>query len=200
VGSSSDLYVRGGAPDQTLIAYAGFTRYPFPRVFGGFSALNMDAIAKADFSENAVDAGDGGRLAGALRLTGAAGQSAKPSASFEARTLGWDGLASAPLGDRGSVLIAARRSPPTSLYNKVLKEFEGRTTPWERDRSARFSGGLFGTSPASSFSDVNAKAEARPTTADRVSVSFYDGRDAANQSRDTTFAAANGATIDAPLR
>src|SRR5262249_43023840 len=146
--SSANLFVRGSTPDQTLITYDGFTLYPMSPVFGGFSALNMDAIAKADFSANVVDAADGGRLAGALHLTGASNPSTKPSAAFDVSTLGWGAVGTTPLGDRGVILFAGRRSPPTALYDKVLNEFEGRTTLWQRDRTARFSGGAFASSPA----------------------------------------------------
>jgi hypothetical protein len=182
--ASSDLYVRGGAPDQTLIIFDGFTIYPFTHTFGVLSAVNMDAVERADFSESAVDAADGGRLAGVLRLTGASNPSGKPTASVDLSVLGWAARVSAPLGDRGAFLIAARRSPPTTLYDDVLDRFAGGSTVSARDAVPRFSGGLFGASPASSFYDVNSKIDLKLSPKDRVSVTVYDGRDTANTSHD----------------
>jgi hypothetical protein len=181
--ASSELYVRGGTPDQTLITLDGFTIYPFTHVFGRFSALNMDAVGRADFSESDVDAASGGRLGGALRLAAASNASGRPDGVVDLSTLGWGARVSLPIGDRVSLLIAGRASPPATTYNDVLNEMGGNTGLWVRDRAAFFSGGPFALSPASTFHDLNAKIEVKLSKEDRASVTFYDARDAANQSR-----------------
>jgi len=181
--ASSELYVRGGTPDQTSITLDGFTIYPFTHAFGRFSALNMDAIERADFSGSAVDAASGGKLAGALRLVGASNASRTPDGVVDFSMLGWSARVSAPLGDRAAFLVAARATPPTTLYNAVLDETDGNAGLSARDRIAHFSGGSFALSPTSSFHDLNGKVTVKLTANDRASFTFYDARDAANQSR-----------------
>ena len=194
---SSELYVRGGTPDQTGISYDGFTVYPVPHLFGTFSAVNMDAIEHAEFSPTAIEAAHGGHLAGALRLTGASGPAGKPSGAVDFSLLGWATKVSVPLGSRGSVLLAGRRSPPSGLYNDVLDYFYDTDTDAARDRTARFSGGPFGTLAATpSFYDLNGKLQLNVTAHDSLSVSLYNARDLANTSHDIPLPARE--TIDVP--
>ncbi len=183
-----ELYVNGGTPGENLITYDGFTVYSQPHVFGTVSALNMDAVEKAGFSEEAVDAADGGRLSGVVHVVGRSRAASRPTGSVDASMLGGGALVSAPLGDVGSVLVAARRSFTGQLYNDTLDRLSGGTVAWARDRAPRFSGGSFQSFPTSSFDDLNAKAEFRPTGKDRVSVTLYEGHDAVNNSRDIAVA------------
>jgi len=184
--SPADLFVRGGTPDQTLVTLDGFTLYQFDRVFGGLSAFNTGAIRKAELSKSTFSAADGGRLAGALRLTGESNATGKATGTVDVSMLGVGAVVSAPLGSRGSFLIASRRSPPAGLYNEVLDRFAGAGTVPSRERTARYSGGTFRSFPTSSFQDLNGKLELRLTGKDRVSISLYDGRDHFNNSRDLT--------------
>jgi ferric enterobactin receptor len=179
---SSELYVRGSTPDQTSISVDGFTLYPMKHLAGTFAGLNPASIQSAEFSQHSTDASVGGHLGGTVRLVGASGGE-KPSAAVEIGALGASGHASAPLGTRASVLVAARHSPPSDLYDDALgtlRNIGGTSTP---DAVARFSGGLFPAAPRPEFWDVNAKLDVKATASDRVSVTYYAGRDAANQSR-----------------
>jgi hypothetical protein len=184
--ASADLYVRGGTPDQTLVTVDGFTVYQFADVFGPLSAYNMNTVHRAEFSKSPFGAGDGGRLAGVLRLTGQPNPSGRASGSVDLSVLGVGALLNVAAGDRVAIMIAARRSPPTSLYNNVLDQFGTSSGVSARDRLPRFSGGSFPDAPASSsyFRDVNSRLELKLTDKDRLSLSLYDGRDDANNSHD----------------
>jgi ferric enterobactin receptor len=199
--SSTDLFVRGGTPDQNLVRADGFTMYQFVDTFGVFSAFNMDAVQSAEFSKSPFDAGEGGRLAGALRVTGPSNPSGKTTGFVDLSALGGSALVDVPLGGRGSLMLAARQSPPASLYNKVLDEFSGGVGVSARDRVARFSGGTFPNAPVdSSFHDVNSRLELKLTNRDRLSVSVYDGRDTANNSRDVGVPAPASASAIVPVQ
>jgi ferric enterobactin receptor len=189
--NSADFYVRGGASDQNLVTLDGFTLYPLEHVFGALSPYNMYAIRSVDFSRTAVSVADGGRLAGALRMTGQANTAGKATGSVDVSVLGVGGFISAPLSDRGSFLFAIRRSPPASLYNSMLEYFAPGGSVAARDRGVRLSDGTMESAPDSSFYDVNGKVELKPTGKDRVAVSFYAGRDDFNNSRDLPIGAAS---------
>jgi len=186
--AASELFVRGGTPGETLVTYDGFTVYPSSRPYGRFSALNMAAIERVGFSESVFDAADGGRLAGALRVKGLSGDRTRPTGLVDLSLLGWGTRLSLPLANRGSVVVAARQSPPAGLYEDMLDRFSGGTrgTQSARGRIARFSGGTLAAPLTSSFHDVNGRLDLVLPKSDRLAISFYDGRDDANQSRDLT--------------
>jgi ferric enterobactin receptor len=181
--SSGDLYVRGGTPGQTLVSLDGFTLYPTSRPYGAFSAVNMDAIAGAQYSRTTLSAADGGRLSGAVRLRGSSGEGRGPTGSVDLSFLGARAVLSTPLGKFGSVLVAGRTSPSSSLYNDVLDLYSGGAGEAARDRTPRSSAGAFQLSPTSKFRDVNAKLDLTPTSRDRLSFSFYDSEENGNNSR-----------------
>ena len=183
--ASSGLYVRGGTPDQNLVSYDGYTLYHVDHLFGYFSAFNMDAVDQVEFSKTALNAGDGGRLSSVLRLTGKAKTADYPTGFANISMLSTGGLFSTPLGKHASFLFAGRRSFQSPLYNDVLGLFSGSTgTGGPPGRAARFSGGVFQSTPESWFYDMNGRLDVTPTTRDRISLSLYKGRDDLDNSRD----------------
>jgi ferric enterobactin receptor len=200
--ASGELFVRGGTPGENLITLDGFTLYPVEHVFGPFSALNPDAIAGVDFSRSTVDASDGGRLSGVARMTGGAG-GGKAAGAVDFSVLGTRAAVSLPLGKRASFLVAARHSFSGSLNEQFLDMLADDGTTSARDRQARYSGGPLAFEPTSSIGDLNVKFEASPSTKDRVSASFYDASEDANNSRDvllnrTTSISTPGIMTDLP--
>ena len=181
---SEELYVRGGTPGENLVTLDGFTLYPLDHVFGALSPYNMSAVGRADLSRSPLTAADGGRLAGTLRLAGQANPAGKATGSVEVSVLGIGGVISAPLGNRGSVLFGARRSPPASLYNSTLEYFTPGGSIAAREREVRLSDGTTEAAPDSVFYDLNGKVDLKLTGKDRLSVSLYGGRDDLNNSRD----------------
>ena len=184
--ASSGLYVRGGTPDQNLVTLDAFTLYHVDHLFGYFSAFNMEAVDKVEFSKSAFSAADGGRLSGVLRLTGKSKAASAATGFLTLSMLSAGGYFSVPLGTRGSFLIAARRSFQSPLYNNILGLFN---TGGPRDgppggRGASFGGGTFESTPSSWFYDLNSKLDLKVTERGRFSVSAYDGRDVLDNSRD----------------
>jgi ferric enterobactin receptor len=181
--ASSDLHVHGSTPGENLVTYDGFTLYPFDNLFGLYSAVNGEAIRRADFSSGAFSAADGGRLSGVLRLTGESNPTGKPTGFFDLSLLGTSALVSVPVANRASFLFALRRSFTGARYNDVLDYLAYAGSPSARDRAPRWSGGAFPISPASSFQDFNAKADVKVTAKDRVTATAYGGHDDFNNSR-----------------
>jgi hypothetical protein len=160
----------------------------------------MDAIDSATFSATASNAADGGRLAGALRMTAAPTTVGAPSGGVDLSTLGWGVRASTPVGSRVSASFAYRATPPTTLYNRVLDEMSGNTGLSFPDRQAVYSGGSFELAPTtSSFHDLNGKITAKVTDRDRVSATIYDASDAANLSRNVGEPAPSTNLAEPPL-
>jgi hypothetical protein len=196
---SSELFVRGGTPDQTGVSLDGFTVYSFPHLWGAFSALNMDAVGEGEFAPVSIDAAQGGHLAGNLRLTGATGSGTRPAGVVDFSILGFATKITVPLGSRASLLLAGRRSPPSGLYGDLADYFYGTDTDVARMRPARFTGGPLRTPAADpSFYDLNGKLHFQPTLRDRVSLTLYNARDIANRSDDTSLPSDDGVRVPNP--
>jgi ferric enterobactin receptor len=181
---SGELSVRGGNPGESLVSLDGFTLYPVVRPYGPFSALNTDAVGGVEFSKTAMDASDGGRLGGVVRLSGRSNDDGHATGSVDFSLLGTRAVLSTPLGSHARLLVAGRRSFTGSLNDRILDVLADDGTPASRTRVGRYSGGLFTLPATSMFRDLNGKLEADLDAKDRLAVSFYDAAEDANNPRD----------------
>jgi ferric enterobactin receptor len=195
VNDSAELSVRASTPDQTLIAVDGFNLYQFGGGAGVFSGYNMDTVERGDFSAISADATDGGRLGGTLRLNGRTTSNRAWSGFADVSALGLNASVDGRIGDRVSLLVAGRRSAPTSIYDDVLDRFVPTSGTAVRDRLGRYSGGTLSTTSTSSigptlsyFRDWNAKVDIAATNRDRVSFSLHNGREDINNSHNLAVA------------
>lgn len=184
--SSSGLYVRGGTPDQNLILFDGFTVYHVDHLFGFFSAFNSNAIKDVQLHKGGFDAQFGGRLSSVVELTGKDGSTERFNMGAGLSLLSLNGFVEAPFASgKGSFLVAGRRSFQSAFYSNLFDSFtESNTTDAPQGRGG--AGGRFGlqeVQPNSYFYDLNAKVTYRPTAEDRLSISFFNGQDNLDNSR-----------------
>jgi len=184
--SSSGLYVRGGTPDQNLILFDGFTVYHVDHLFGFFSAFNSNAIKDVQLHKGGFDAQFGGRLSSVVELTGKDGSTERFNMGAGLSLLSLNGFVEAPFASgKGSFLVAGRRSFQSAFYSNLFDSFtESNAT--DAPPSPGRGGGRFGlqeVQPNSYFYDLNAKVTYRPTAEDRLSISFFNGQDNLDNSR-----------------
>ena len=161
------------AVDPAVTSDDGFNRYPFSRLFVDFGGLKPEPVEQVRLSE-------------------------RPSGGVDLSAFGTAGNVSIPMGDRGSLVLAGRRSLPQTIYGDVLDRFDPGTGQAVRDRVPRYSGGTFQARPEPGFYDVNARLELTPGRNNRISVSLYDARDEENFSRDQSLPASSS-SIAVPL-
>ena len=177
--SSSNLYVRGGTPDQNLVLYDGFTVYHVDHLYGFFSAFNANAIKECELFKGAFESKYGGRLSSVTEITGKDGNQNKFNMGGEISLLSFNAYAEAPITKKLTVLVAFRKSYKGPLYNEIFKEF---------NNTKSGGGGNFGgyrgrniannnTTVTSYFYDLNTKISYRPTDKDIITLSFYNGID-----------------------
>ncbi len=186
--ASSGLYVRGGTPDQNLILYDGFTIYHVDHLFGYFSAFNMEAVEAVRLNKGGYSAKYGGRLSSIVELYGKTGSPTEFHFGAGLSMLSVNGYAEIPLFKKGSLVIAARRSFQSPLYNNIADMFEneqGGMMARQRPGGGRF-GSTYESDPSSYFYDLNAKAEILISSKDTFSLSFYNGKDDLDNSRTMT--------------
>ena len=183
--SSSGLYVRGGKPDQNLILYDGFTIYHVDHLFGYFSAFNMEAVDEVRLSKGGYESKYGGRLSSIMELVGKPGSGDGIHGSGGLSLLSLNGLVEVPLFNKGSFILAGRRSFQSPLYDSILGMFTENTSTqgrWMGGGGGMFMGS-FEAQPESYFYDLNSKLTFRSGPRDTLFLSFYNGLDNMDNSR-----------------
>ena len=113
---SSQLYVRGGSPDQNLILLDGVTVYNPFHLGGIFSTFNVDAIKKVEFMTGGFPAEYGGRLSSVLNIINSEGNSKSYEGKGSLSLLSAKATLEGPIPN-GSFLLSARRT----YFDLVLK-------------------------------------------------------------------------------
>lgn len=107
---SSELYVRGGTPDQNLYMIDGTDVYNPEHMFGLFSTFNTDAIKKVDISKGGFGAEYGGRMSSILNVTNLDGNRERFEGSASLGLLAARTTLQMPVGSFGSVSGSIRRT------------------------------------------------------------------------------------------
>ena len=151
---SSNLYIRGGSPDQNLILLDDITVYNPSHFFGFFSTFNPDAIKRVKLIKGGFPAEYGGRLSAVLDVTNKDGNRQHFDGSGAISLISSRVLLEGPV-PRGSFMISARRT-----YLDLLLSLSG-----IRDL------------PSYYFYDLNGKLNLDLGASDRLVFSAYAGRD-----------------------
>jgi hypothetical protein len=183
--SSAGMYVRGGTPDQNLVLYDGFTIYHQEHLMGVFSAFNTNAVKDVQLHKGGFDAKHGGRLSSVMEIVGKTGNDKSFNIGGDAGFLGFNAFAEIPFGnEKGSFFVAGRRSFQSFMYDKFTSVYSENS-----QESMGGPGGRFNQrnqqKPESYFYDLNAKLTYNPTKRDIVSLSFFNGEDVLDNSRES---------------
>ncbi|MBC8179783.1 TonB-dependent receptor [candidate division KSB1 bacterium] len=194
----SGLYVRGGTPDQNLVLFDGMTIYHVDHFFGFFSAFNADAIKDIQLYKGGFPAEYGGRISSVVDLTGKSGNKNKPQFGYGINLLSAHAFFETPLWDKGTFLVAGRRSYTDfirsplydSIYGLMTGEEDGGATGGPVNFGGRGGGRMGGSQmegefiPSFYFYDLNSKLTLNPTSKDILTFSFYTGKDDLDKSQD----------------
>ena len=179
--ASSGLYVRGGTPDQNLILLDGFTVYNVDHFYGIFSAFNAQAIENITMHKGGFESKYGGRISSVVELDGRSGNLDEIAFGGGASLLSYNGYAEVPISKKASFLFAGRRSFQSPLSDRIRDSYNQQQGPGAP--GGRGPGGMV-TQPNSVFYDVNARFTYDLGRRDHLFVSFYNGQDNLDSSRD----------------
>jgi ferric enterobactin receptor len=185
--SSSGLVVRGGTIDQNLVLFDDFTVYHVDHVFGFFSAFNNNAIKDVQFYKGGFGAKYGGRMSSVVDITGKDGNTEQFGIGASFSLLSTNAVVELPFADgAGSFILTGRKSYQSDLYNDILESVTGENQNAQAGTSTpgQFALGRFSIEPESYFYDMNAKLTYRLPNDDKFSISFYNGADELDNSRD----------------
>lgn len=182
--SSSGLYVRGGTPDQNLILYDGFTVYHVDHLFGMFSAFNSNAVKDVQLHKGGFEAQFGGRISSVMEIIGKDGNENKFNIGGDIGMLSGNIYTEIPIKDKVTILLAARRSWKSPIYNMIFDNFsESNETATPSVPARKGNRTVETATPTSYFYDLNAKVSYKPTARDIISYSFFNGEDDLDNSR-----------------
>lgn len=182
--SSSGLYVRGGTPDQNLVLFDGFTVYHVDHLFGFFSAFNANAVKDVQLYKGGFDAKYGGRISSVVDLTGKDGNTEQFNTGFGLSLLSVNGFVESPFADgKGSVLVSGRRSFQSSFYSNIFEAYTSSNSSTSENQTPTRRFAQQEVQPNTYFYDLNAKVSYRPNSKDLLSLSFYNGEDNLDNSR-----------------
>jgi ferric enterobactin receptor len=193
---SSELYVRGGTPDQNLVLFDGMTIYHVDHFFGFFSAFNTDAVKDIHVSTGGFPAEFGGRVSSVINLTGKSGNRNATQLAAGLNLLSANAALEGPIPWLGNAtyLIAARRSYTdfirSGLYDDIYRFATGDREGGSAGSAVREGGPGSGRNamtgsvvPLFYFYDFNAKLTMEPSVRDVVSLSLYAGKDDLDKSQ-----------------
>ncbi len=158
---SSGFYVRGGNADQNLVLLDEAPIYNASHMLGFFSSFNPDAIKDMKLYKGAIPSHYGGRLSSVLDIRMKEGNAKRFGASGGIGTIMSRLAVEAPIGDRGSFMVAGRRS----YLDLLAKAYLSATKGDDLDGNAFY------------FYDLNAKTNYRLNENNRLFLSGYFGRD-----------------------
>lgn len=192
--TSSGLYVRGGTPDQNLIIFDGMTIYHVDHFYGFFSAFNANTIDDIELMKGGFPAKYGGRISSVMEITGKPANLTKLNGMATVSLLSVNAAVEVPIvKEKLSLQIAARRSYTdiirTGLYKKIFNLYSDNS----QSQQSSVPGGIRmfqqqEQQPDFYFYDLNSKLTYKINDKHTFALSFYNGKDNLDNSRD----AANG--------
>lgn len=178
--NSAALHVRGGASDENLVLYDGFTIYYLDHFYGVFSAFNANSIKNVRLHRGVYEPKFGGRASSILEITGKQGNLNETNVKLNLNFMSAGVHLEAPiLGERASMMLSMRRSytdlvfsaPYRQLFNGV---YNNSVLPSQSTDVNAFGGA---EQPDFHFYDITAKVGFTTKSDDRFSLSIYNGRD-----------------------
>ena len=124
LGSTSDLYIRGGTPDQNLITLDGMTLYQTSHMFGFLSSISKEAIKDVQIFKGHIPANFGGRTSSVVELMSRSGDNSNYRGSIYGNLMSSGISAEIPIFKKGSVIFNFRKSRPSNQFSKVYESIE----------------------------------------------------------------------------
>ncbi|MDZ7265371.1 MAG: TonB-dependent receptor [candidate division KSB1 bacterium] len=154
---SSELYVRGGLPDQNLYLIDGADVYNPEHFFGLFSTFNTDAIKAVEISRGGFGAEYGGRLSSVLEVTNLDGNRREFQGKVGVSLLSAKTTLQFPLGKIGSLSGSFRRTYFDKTIGRTMEDI-----------------------PDYYFYDGHLKAYFDINASNKLTISTYNGQDDLN--------------------
>jgi outer membrane receptor for ferrienterochelin and colicin len=161
---SSNLIIRGGNPEQTLILMDGATIYNPTHLYGFFSTFNPDAVNNIELIKGGFPARYGGRLSGIANITLKDGNTNKLDGEGSLGLIASRFMVEGPIkNNKTSFIVSGRRGYMGLMKTQIQNRIGGA-----------------GLTDSYFFYDLNAKINHRIDEKNRIYGSIYTGKDFAD--------------------
>ncbi len=176
--NSGAFHVRGGAADENLILFDGFTIYYLDHFFGIFSAINANSVKHMQLNKGVLDARLGGRASSVLEITGKQGNLLRPSVKLDFSPISMSAHVETPiLAKRASMMLSFRRSFTDVLVSPTFNTLFTNVFNNSISSLQNPSNNAFEAAPNFRFFDFSAKVGWESLQGDKLSLAFYSGYD-----------------------
>ena len=124
--TASDLFIRGGTPDQNLILWDGIKMYHSGHFFGTISAFNPYITDQVKLYKSGTKAKYGDRISGVIDIESDNTISKSTEGGFGFNMTHADAFLKTPLGNKAAVLFSARRSITDAFNTETFKNLSKR--------------------------------------------------------------------------
>ncbi|WP_242158073.1 TonB-dependent receptor plug domain-containing protein [Aestuariivivens sediminis] len=124
--TASDLFIRGGTPDQNLILWDGIKMYHTGHFFGTISAFNPYITNQIKLYKSGTKAKYGDRIAGVIDMESDNSIPEKLEGGFGFNMTHADAFVKAPLGKNASLVCSARRSITDAIQTETFSNLSKR--------------------------------------------------------------------------
>ncbi len=179
--SATNLYIRGGTPDQNLLLWDGIPIYRAGHFFGMFSAFPTQLTDQVQVFRGNYPAQYGGRVAGVIDMSIKPVQSDSLEAAAGMNMVYAHAYVHQPLAEgKWSILMGGRRSFSDFLESPTYQHIFGqiaRRGKIEENQKNKPEELDFQRSPELRFYDWNTKVVYRPSDQHQISLTHYRGGD-----------------------
>ena len=188
LGETSNLYVRGGSPDQNLILLDGLPIYHTSHMFGFISGISANAIKDIQVYKGSIPIQYGGKVSSVISITSRSGNSLKPRGALYGNLLSQGITAELPILKRGSWIINYRKSNSHSDYSKLYTSIQKYVTGDDKFNLLSQSASEDNSQKTyydieSSYNDIISSASLLINASNRISMTYINGIDSVFKDR-----------------
>ena len=128
LGETSELYIRGGSPDQNLVLLDWMPIYQTGHMFGFISGISANAVKDVQVYKGSIPSKYGGRISSLIDISSKTGNINNIRGAMYGNLLSQGILTEIPISKRGSYIINIRKSNPYNGYSKLYNAIQDYVT------------------------------------------------------------------------
>ena len=189
LGGTSNLYIRGGLPEQNLIMLDGMPLYHDGHMFGFITAIASEAIKDVQVYKGGVPSNFGGRVSSVIELSGRSGNNSKANGALYANFMSQGLTLEVPLLGKGSFIVNLRKSNPSGKYSRLYSSIQRYVTGDNKfNLLTQTADNNYSQSATydikSSYEDINSRLSFLLNPKHRMTITQIKGKDSVIESRD----------------
>ena len=127
-GETSELYIRGGSPDQNLVLLDWMPIYQTGHMFGFISGISANAVKDIQVYKGSIPTRYGGKVSSVIDISSKTGNINNVRGAIYGNLMSQGILAEIPVLKRGSYVINLRNFNPSNGYSKLYNAIQDYVT------------------------------------------------------------------------